>query len=245
MARYDIKGTEYPSVTEVTGQVKDPNPLMYWAVKCMGKYILDKFIECNVKMGQTIIDEWFFDILGNAKLHYKEVSEKAKDIGLEVHNMISEYIKHKMTGKEYDYKGKYRPEVENGYLAFLEWESKNVLRYIDSELTVCESVHYGYAGRLDCIAELNDKRGIYVIDFKSSKGFYDDMPLQIAGYRYAYHDSALVEGCGILRLDKITGEPEWKDVSKKYERSLKAFQYLTKYWYYAKKRRLRNNPFVK
>ncbi|GAH23405.1 unnamed protein product, partial [marine sediment metagenome] len=67
----------------------------------------------------------------------------------------------------------------------------------------------------------------YVIDFKSSKKFYDEMPLQVSAYRRAYcYECRLAEhpeGMGVLRLDKETGIPEWKDYSKVYTKKLTAF----------------------
>jgi|GEM_PF-5374228 len=49
---------------------------------------------------------------------------------------------------------------------------------------------------------------------------------------------------GILRLDKDTGLPEWKDYSDKYETKLISFLSLLDYYYKDKKRRLKNNPRV-
>ena len=253
MARYTIKDVEYVSVTEVTGQVKQPDGFMYWACECMEKYILKNLKKCNVNMGQTIIDTWIFDIISEGRKYHKEKKKEAGDIGIEIHNMASERIKHLLTKTSLDWKGKYRKEVENGYLAFLEWEKKNVEEYIESELVVCESIHYGYAGRLDCVARLTKDRGVYVIDFKSAKAHYPENAMQVAGYRFAYLEECLrrksnlipiATGIGVLRLDKLTGEPDFKDYSDKYERALTSFQHLVRYYYSAKKRRLKNNPFV-
>ena len=70
----------------------------------------------------------------------------------------------------------------------------------------------------------------------------------MAAYRFAYEmtpDCVQVDGCGVLRLDKITGQPEFKDYSEGYERKLGAFLALVEFYYKDKKRRLKNNPKVK
>ena len=69
----------------------------------------------------------------------------------------------------------------------------------------------------------------YVIDWKSSKAIYaSDYGPQIAAYRSTFDD---VEGCGILRLDKLTGEPEWKDFSKRYESDLNIFNKMVELYF--------------
>ena len=85
-----------------------------------------------------------------------------------------------------------------------------------------------------------------VIDFKTSKGFYDGYDMQIAAYAYAYAENTGREAdeIGILRLDKLTGEPFYKDYTKKREAAFDTFCFLLQFYYRYKKRRLKNNPFV-
>ena len=131
-------------------------------------------------------------------------------MGSAVHSAIEEYNK---TGKEpcTDH-----PQIVAGYVAFLEWMDENKVVITSVEETV-----YGkyWAGTLDLRCNLN---GVpYVIDFKTSKAIYaNDYGPQIAAYRSTFND---VQGCGILRLDKETGLPEWKDFSDRYEKDLKVF----------------------
>ena len=53
-----------------------------------------------------------------------------------------------------------------------------------------------------------------------------------------------IDGMGVLRLDKVTGLPEFKDYSKNYDKCLRTFKALCEYYYCEKKRRLKNNKFV-
>ena len=71
------------------------------------------------------------------------------------------------------------------------------------------------------------------------------MRYQVAAYRNAQQDSIIkrfgtekfwehgeyIEGCGVLRLDKETGLPEWKDTSKTYEQDLKVFNSMVQLYY--------------
>ncbi len=84
-----------------------------------------------------------------------------------------------------------------------------------------------WAGTMDFYGYFNDK--LYVIDWKSSKprnkktgkGIYPESRYQVAAYRSTQED---VSGCGVLRLDKETGMPDWNDTSKSYEEDLAVFQ---------------------
>ena len=109
-----------------------------------------------------------------------------------------------------------KQKVLAGFVAFLEWKDAVKLEPIALEETV-----YGncWAGTLDLRCLLNGKS--YVIDFKTSKAIYaSDYGPQIAAYRSTFNNYASLDisddvlGCGILRLDKETGLPEWKDFSK-------------------------------
>ena len=126
-----------------------------------------------------------------------------------------------------------KQKVLAGFVAFLEWRDAVKLEPIALEETV-----YGncWAGTLDLRCNLN---GVpYVIDFKTSKAIYaSDYGPQIAAYRSTF---GMIEGCGILRLDKETGLPEWKDFSKRYESDLNIFNkmvelFMTRHKIIAKK----------
>jgi hypothetical protein len=215
---YKINHQEYPSVTTIL-DILDKPILKQWAVNMAIEYL---FAQENITPTR----------LTEAKTEWKNVSQKAKDIGSEIHNLIEQYIKN---GR--DAIGELKPEVENGFIAFLEWEKENIDTWLDSEMSVHDPIHC-YAGTLDAVAKMKNGK-IYVIDFKSSKGFYSGYDMQIAAYRNAYQNQ-LVDGMGILRLDKSTGLPEWKDYSKVYDNKLNAFLLLTDFYYAVAKRRCKN-----
>lgn len=107
--KYVIEGAEYPSVTTILGLLDKSDALIGWATKCMQDYILTKKDEY----------EDFETLIKEARYKFREASQDAMDVGSEVHRLIEEYIK---DGK--DPIGKMDERVENGFLAFLEWEKQ-------------------------------------------------------------------------------------------------------------------------
>ena len=207
-------GVPVPSCTTITGQLDKSAALTYWAAGAACDHILEKL---NKVWATSIPIDDIFPIIESARKSFRTVSRKALDAGSRIHEAIEVYLK---TGKEPFTKD---DQVISGFLAFLEWKDAHKVEPIQLEYTV-----YGYdwAGTLDFYGWFDGRR--YVIDWKSSKGIYDEMRYQVAAYRSAVGDC---EGCGILRLDKETGLPEWVDTSKTYEEDLSVFNILTDLWW--------------
>lgn len=229
---YRIDGAEWPSVTTVLGLLDKGDALLQWAANCALAYVREHAVA-----------EDFESVLHLARTNWREARDEAADIGKEIHELIKVYIRH---GR--DAVGTYRPEVENGFLAFLEWENNNGIIWLEAEKQVFDPVH-GFAGTLD--AKCRFTKGpfsgrIFVIDFKSSKGIYDGYAEQVSAYRHAdsLATSIAADGCGILRLDKETGIPEFKDMSDIYEQKLSFFFKLVDCYYAQKNRRLKGNPLI-
>ena len=153
----------------------------------------------------------------NARYAHKHHSQKARDIGTEVHNAIEQYFR----GKPYTLTS---PEARNAFVAFLDWKDEHNLKPISLEQTVYGDVDgYCWAGTMDIECYLNDKRT--VIDHKTSKDFYwDSMGPQIAAYK------SLTDAthCGILRLDKESGMPFYRDRTKYFDRDLRIFKNMVR-----------------
>lgn len=231
---YVIDGASYPSVTTILN-VLDKPALKFWAANCAVDYINENLEEfMSAKAPHTITN-----ILTDARTAFKTASKEACDIGTQVHKAIENYIKH---GK--DLSGDLPEQVQHGFLAFLEWEEKNKAEWLDSELELFDSEN-GYAGTCDVILKMNGN--VYLVDFKTSKAVYDEYKTQIAAYLQAYNSKAenKIQYTGILRLDKETGEPEFVDTSFRMDDRIRSFNKLVDYYYADKKRRLKNNPFVK
>lgn len=221
---YEIDGKQYASVTTIIKDCTDNSgPLTQWSSNMCKLWIQENCqVETGLSFEHYIVTEKDLDEM---RFNFKTVSQKALDIGSEVHNAIEMYLQNKpfkLTTKEADF----------AFGAFLHWKSEHKLTPISLEQTVFGN---SWAGTLDFYGYFNDK--LYVIDWKSSKAHYPEMRYQVAAYRGAMQDKNdedflsivhdykghIIQGCGVLRLDKETGMPDWKDTSKTYESDLKVF----------------------
>lgn len=264
MSFYTFDGVEYPGFTTISSMLDKSAGLMPWAVRCYSQYIRDNSIfkiHKNKETGEVskiyqITDE----ILTIAEKEYKTVSKTALDVGSQTHDLIKNYIR---SGKDKTSIKNYSDEVQNAFLAFLEWEKKNDVTWVESEQPIVH-IEICYAGTLDALAYLNGK--LTVIDFKTSKKIYPEYKMQVAAYVYArnyisgetvkcvnregeqydifYQGYGKIEHGGILRIDKETGIPEYKDVSKEILVQFDCFLHLLDYYYASADRRLKNNRRV-
>ncbi len=141
----------------------------------------------------------------------EKVKEQAGDIGTLIHDMIEAHI----VNEKFDTSGSPQDEIdkaENGFLAFLDWESKYKPQYLGLEIEVI-SEQYMYGGKMDILMNLDGK--LVQVDLKSSKGVYAEMIIQIAAYRQAYEEQedAKIDECHILKLGKDDGGFEHHKIS--------------------------------
>ena len=211
---YDKGEFKLPSVTTIISDCNDKSgALTNWAAAQACLWIKENTLTDFYGRDKEFYIVFPEDLEAAAK-NYREVSQKALEIGSMTHAAIEEWLQ---TGKEPQNP---LPEVTNAFLAFLEFFDAHKMKTLEIEFSV-----YGdyWGGTLDLYCEFNGKR--YVIDFKTSKAHYpNEMGPQIAAYRSRVNGK--VDGCGILRLDKITGYPDWKDYSKRYIRDLEHFHLM-------------------
>jgi hypothetical protein len=224
---------ELPSVTTIISDCTDKSgPLCQWSSNMNSNWIRENCDTYHEAANNLLEDSNIYLVsdsdLEKARFNYRDVSKTALTIGSAVHKAIEVFL---MTGKELCGKN-LDDRIELGFIAFLDWFEGNDVRVISVEQTVRSKY---WAGTLDLLCEMNGL--VYVIDFKTSKAIYPaDMGPQIAAYRSTYNrdNSTIVEtvqGSGILRLDKETGEPEWKDFSKRYEQDLFTFNRMAELFF--------------
>lgn len=132
--------------------------------------------------------------LGLEGLDYRKHRDKAADIGTLAHYLIQCDI----TGEEPDLTA-YSPEMvdkaENCLISWYEWrKSHKIIDAISEKQMVSEQ--YGYGGTADCICYLN---GIpTLLDFKTGKGIYPSMLVQLAAYRQLIIENGLWCGQAII-----------------------------------------------
>lgn len=197
---FKANGTNVISVTACTSIIDKSRPLIYWAVNLSRDYML-----ANIK--DLIADSKGDDILRlieEASKQHSIKKEEAATAGTEAHKWCELFIKAK-TKKDYPELPK-DPKVYNAVTAFLKWVDEHEVKFIDSEKHVY-SKKYKYAGIMDASAVINRKKS--VIDFKTSKGFYNEFRFQVAAYQAADEEETGKEYSGdkwIVKFDKETGE---------------------------------------
>ena len=234
---YEIEGKKLPSVTQIIGDCTNNSaPLIQWGANQVVEYMRQNL--CPDESCPYTSKE-IFERLDKARFHFKDVSQTALDVGSEVHGMVEKYLsQHLDLGIIFDCAELVSEKSEqavNAFNAFLDWEKEHNLKPIALEQTVYGN---GWAGTLDFLGYFDDK--LFVIDWKSSKAHYKEMDYQVAAYRSAIEENEndkvtgrelwadnypipIPDGCGVLRLDKETGLPEWHDSSKTYESDLAVF----------------------
>jgi len=261
---YEKEGIKYPRCTQIISDCTDKSgALIQWGANCVVEWIrenCDKFYneyEEGTQDKTYIIDDY---VLNQARFAYKTVSDKALDVGSEVHNAIEVFLKREIARKDdgephWDITdpiyAKLSKQAMTAFNAFNAWQKEHNLKPIELEKTVwgCR-----WAGTLDFYGYFDDKK--FVIDWKTSKpknkktgkGIYPENRYQVAAYRSEMNkeiisgwnchqkfrdfvDENEIQGCGVLRLDKETGMPDWNDTSKSYERDLQIYNAMVELYF--------------
>lgn len=231
---YELDGIQYPSVTSIIGLLDKP-ALLGWAARCAVEHIEENW---DLLIDVTDVHRKK-DILEAAAKAYATKRDEAASSGTEVHRAVEAYIAG-LSPETY----LTTPEAKAGFEAFLSWESKNHVKWLETEIEVF-SVSRGYAGRLDAIAEVNGHRTL--VDIKTSKGIWPEHEYQVCAYRQAYNEmypNQPIDNLAILHLDKETATPTFKPIESEIGRKTLLFNTLVSTYYLLKNRRLKNNPFV-
>jgi len=215
-ARYKVNGQIKQGVTTIIGERFGKKPLMWWSEDCVyqAQMQLDKINKVPIDESQKKLDE--------LKYRVKQIKEDARNIGTNLHFLAEDYV----LGKEV-----ITPKSEPLKTMFAKfkkfWASKKIKvvetekTYFSKELDVC--------GTLDCLVKYKGKIGI--LDFKTSKDFYIDMPIQIHTYKKLVEDSTdyKVEFLAVINIPKEpvkNVEMRIFDIKPKYLKGFKACKYL-------------------
>lgn len=268
MSNYSIRPEGFKELIDLPGVTTIIKPAgfnadaaMPYATGCMEDRIKE-ILHTHTTTPNTFGD--LYKIIESSRYHYKTVTQTALDTGSIVHALVECYVKTKIIPNL----DNYSKEVQNGFNAFLVWEKLFTVEWLETEKTIYyfdKERGIAYAGTLDLIGIINGR--VDVVDLKTSKLLFPDtMVPQLSAYKFArsnlkntwaeikkknedvYRETYTgydIKGMGIIRLDKLTGFPEYKDYTSQYEQGLINFNHLCRYFYSAKKRRLKNNPCIR
>ena len=136
---------------------------------------------------------------------YRKVRDKAADIGTIAHYMIECHLKNEDPDLR-DYSSDNIEKAKIAFNAFIDFEKAHTIKPILIEKQmISEKLKYG--GTLDLIAEMDGL--VQLIDFKTSKGVYPEMIIQLSAYERLAQENGIniKEHSGnILNINKETGE---------------------------------------
>lgn len=198
----DGSKTRIPGVTTVIGQLDKP-ALIGWAAKITARYLIDRIpdiVAGNLVLSPEDAEKLFYQ----AKNEPNRLKEEAGAIGTQAHTAVEYYLK---TGRIP--KGATEP-VQQAIGAFVSLHAEMGWGEVLASEQLLYSPTYCYCGTLDVVAMIGARR--YLVDVKTAKGFYSEMPMQLAAYAEAWeemHPDLPIEGMGVVRLSKEDGLPYW------------------------------------
>ena len=244
---YTHNGVKLPSVTSIL-TLLSKGALIPWAANCAVKYIEDYFDKVGYTNG--IGD----DNVQKARTAYRQASIEAADYGTYIHEMCELYLQ---TEFEIIFA---HEQTQKLMTSFYAWCKKHHVKPIETEVVVYGDGYAGRVDlicEIDCFwyksKDKKDqeagrrKRVIALIDFKTGKGsYYHEWPLQTAAYREGYNNQVEIDGLGkgvlgyyeqhavahhgVLKFNKETNKVNYKSMSETYDRDLKAFMLLVRFW---------------
>ena len=160
----------------------------------------------------TISGEFLLDTVLDA-VHGVKAADKARDsaanIGTQAHAMI-EWLTRRMLGLDVDAEPVIADAAMIAVEAWKDWAKAVEFTPLHVEPVVYHE-QYGYAGRCDVIAMIEDVKTL--ADWKSGKAVYAESHLQITAYRHAGASIGLDSDAGlILRLPKTLADPNFEAV---------------------------------
>ncbi len=208
--RYTYRGRVFPSVTTIiSGGV--PKPLLVpWAAKVTAEYVVENIEKVNALIADDPVDA--LTIIKNAR--YKATNSAALK-GTKLHDYAEKHVN-----------GEELPEMDRE----LRGSVQSFLRFIDEYqpepvLTECKvfSLAYDYAGTFDAIVTIDgdilaeefanpDLAGAprnVLLDYKTGKGVYGEVALQLSAYRFAEfwldedgatHDLPQIDCCAAIHI---------------------------------------------
>jgi hypothetical protein len=211
---YKLNGVEMPHVTDILRDVSGSEGLIRWAYNC----------GCN-------------------GLNYQTERQNAADRGIELHKILDLHIKARRgVRKRYPSLRHYDEKTKLLYTKFCVWEESSEVKWIASEKTVYAKDEC-FAGTLDGLCYIKGVKTL--MDWKRTNTITDTVRLQLAAYKFIYDKYYRTEDEAPItqRLVGWFKDDEFKirKFRSEYGRDKKAFFAALDFYYFSKKRKLKNN----
>ena len=200
------ESVELPSVTTLTGLL-GMGFLTSWASQQERSYVLDQAADLYARAHGEGLDRDAFRRTVEASLgprKHQQIVGAAARIGTEAHSGIERFNRIRAT-LPVGPKATISAEAAWAVQCFEEWARDQRLTPELIERVVW-SADFGFAGTLDLVARVGDKR--LLVDMKTSNRVSDDHLLQAAFYQVALRESTglTVDGALVLQLPKVPGK---------------------------------------
>ena len=217
--RYEVNGEPKKGVTTTISGRFGANGLIRWAKKLP----LDALTWQLKDDGQPI--DYNTNFVEKIEDKVRKLENENSTIGTMMHTLCNQYINNKKPAY---------PNTEplkSMFSKFTKWWDKKEYKVLASEQT-CYSVDLDCCGTFDVIIK-NKKGKIILLDFKTNKDIYSNVPVQIAAYKKLIEDSnnIKIDMYGVVHipkdkraitLDIYTDKPS-------YLKAFKACQFLDRY----------------
>lgn len=141
--------------------------------------------------------------LGLQGIDSTKYRDKAADIGTCAHLMVQSYLSKEKPDLN-QFSQDTIDQAENALISFFEWEKSHKIEPVLLEKGLVSDAHL-FGGTVDCVARMDGK--LWLIDFKTGSGIYDEMGMQLAAYReLLLEHNYMIEGCRILRIGRSEDE---------------------------------------
>jgi len=217
--RYKVNGEVKKGVTTLIGSRFAKNAIKGWAKK-----LPIRALEWQLKD-----DGWAYDKISN---FIEKLSDKVNK--LETQDATTGTLMHKLAEDYITKKKVVPPETEplkTMFNKFIKWWNSKSFEVIATEQT-CYSEELDVCGTFDAI--IKEKKGngkLSLIDFKTSKDFYIDQPIQLSTYKKLIEDSTKFKINHLLVInipkEKVKDiEMRMFELKPRYLKAFKACKYL-------------------
>ena len=193
---------EVPSVTQILGVIGGSK---VWGLKQWAANLASDYIRDAIRPGVPYDEIQIQQIIEQARKNFHTVSRGAKTIGQLAHEWIEAHLRARLYATP-ELPLPVNEQTRKAIQAASAWIAEH-FKPVSMEHRLYSREHE-YAGTLDVVGEVDGQ--LAVVDWKTSKAIYDEMPLQAAAYAQAWSEmnDERVPDRWVIRLDKETGEFE-------------------------------------
>lgn len=196
----DGKEVRLRRVTSILNLLDKP-ALVQWSANECAAYVAELW-----KAGQVYTESEIAGILEDARYAHRRKKEDAAGYGTMAHEIIERFFKEGYWPEDHEWE-QIPFEVANSLGLFSEWWTQAGLSFMESERYVWD-LQFHYGGTADLLARGPDG-AVWLIDWKTGKGIYGSMILQLAAYFNALHKLGIKPArAAIVQIGKEDAAPQ-------------------------------------